>query len=466
MDTIEDTRGAWDRYSRHLALYRAYAESDHEEPLSLDQHNLLVLSEDHATADNVCALILGAAASRLRLAKWEVADPKAIEAEAANDSEAVLALRRFLTQLWILNRMRRQQYDTHYAFLRDGNTAISLAWRKRRDGTGAVRLNRESWWDGELGVFVAHDIDGEELWAVKEFEQPDPANPRDTIRRRTVYYPDKIARYVQQGSGWAEFTGDGRAAVLPWVKADGSPLGIPIVHFPNGAKVTDTPYGLSDLVGLIGLQDDLNRAQFDISAASMFTGFQQYWATGVQAPGKLKTMPGGLMSTPDVGARFGVLPPGDMSKLTESHSYKRETMAVDTSTPIHVISGVWPSGDALMRADMPAIAKAERLASSSGPQWVKVGHYATEIANTFGGLNLDESLPIMAIFDAPERIDERTEIDMQRARADLWEVVSRLPRTAMIKTGLVDGDEADRIIRERMAEYALTDDFGSPDREG
>src|SRR5690606_7492441 len=242
-------------------------------------------------------------------------------------------------------------------------SALALSWRPGREpGTGDVRVSREPWWDGETGMFVAYDEEGEPIWAVKEFEDRDPDTPKKLITRRTVYYPDRIARYVKDGKGWKEFSTQTQPAISPWVKRDGRPLGIPVIHFLNGAAVTDSWYGQSDLTGLLGFQDDLNNIQHDITAAAMFAGFQTLTATGVDAPEKIKRVPGGLVATskPKTEAGFDVLPPGDMSQLTNTHMYKRQTMAIVSSTPVHGIETQNLQnvpGITLLRAEMPFVDK-------------------------------------------------------------------------------------------------------------
>ncbi len=434
-----------------LTIYRAYAAGIQDDMLSRQQQKWIDRRVDHDVSDNVCRLILSTAASRLKLEQWRAGayTEDDLNDDVTGPAEAVQA---FLKRLWILNRMGRLQYETHYAFLRDGNAPVSLGWKN-----GWVRIARESWWDGEDGVFIAHTADGDPEWAVKEFTDRDPDDPKKTIRRRTLYFPDQIVRYLQRGSGWQEFsipadpnTGTPAVeAVQDWAKRDGSPLGLPVINFPNGSSVSDSWYGTSDLVGLIGLQDDLNSMQADLSAASRFAGFQMITATGVPLTRRFNVSPGGMIIGEDAASRFGVIPPGDMSKLTDAHNYKRQTMSIDSATPMHTITGDWPSGAALLQARMPQVEKVERLGSVAGPQWTQVAHRATEIANAFGTEQIDENVPITAIFASAEWVDEATELDLQQKRVDVWDTLARLPKTAMLKTGLVTEDEADTIIAER-----------------
>lgn len=424
-----------------LAIYRDYASGRHVDPTSVEQRKLLQRQNDHDVADNVCQLILNTTASRLHLERWSV-DP--VSSEGPRDQ-----VQAFLDRLALVNRLGRLQHETHFAQLRDGNAVISLGWNNQRK---SVRLARETWWDGTDGVFIAYTADGDPEWAVKEFTDRDPLKPTTMITRRTIYFPDRICRYVEQG-GWREYVTPTQPAVSSWLKKDDAPLGIPFVHFPNGSSVSDSWYGQSDLVGLIGLQDDLNMLQHDLSAAALHAGFQMLWGTGIPPSTRLKVAPGGMMRTDAPEARFGTFPPGDMSRLAEVHAYKRQTMSINSGTPLHVITGGdWPSGEAILRAETPLVDKVERLASVAGPQWTLVAHRATEMTNTFSNAHLDEAIPITSVFAAPERIDESTNLTLNQQRVDLWDTLSRLPKTAMLKTGLVTEDEATAIIAERDAD--------------
>src|SRR5690606_28443870 len=114
----------------------------------------------------------------------------------------------------------------------DGNNAMFLTW----NGDRPV-VHQEDWWDGKEGMYVERSSDGLVEWAVKEWQD------KGKTRRRTVYFPDHIERYVQEDESWVPYP-NADEYIVPWVKRDGSPLGVPIVHFRN-AVTSDTLYGAS-----------------------------------------------------------------------------------------------------------------------------------------------------------------------------------------------------------------------------
>lgn len=441
-DDIEAWRERESPDAKYLPKFRDYASGDHNRVLTQAQKRMLGSAAANPTADNVLRLVLTTAASRLELEGWDV--PAA-------------AVQTFLDTFYLHSRIARLQFDTHFATLRDGMGAVSLRWKPNEDGSGRVTAHREPWWDGKYGMFVAFDEFDEPAWAVRDFVT---FEGKKAVDRRVVYYPDQICRYIKEGQGWKPYrlpddpeSPEGIINPVPWVKRDESPIGLPVIAFAN-SLADEGNYGRSDLWGLLGLQDDLNSIQHDLTAAAKYTGFQMYYATGMTAEeAKGKVGPGMILASKDPASRIGAIPPGDMGKLIEAHTYKRQTIGVDTSTPMHLITGgEWPSGEALIRAEMPLVDKVRKLARINGPSWVMLAHRATEIANTFGTEQLDEDSPITARFSPPERLDELTVIQVQQARQKLYDSLGRMSDEILLeKTGLLDKAEVTKILTDKEA---------------
>lgn len=424
--------------SPNLALvkeYRRYLRNDHPKTMTAAQQRALGRRGKYPIADNVLKLIIRTTAARVRLLGFSVADDTVTE---------------FLADFWVKNNLDAVQYKTAFAALRDGNHAISLRW-----GSDRVIAHRERWWDGTSGVFVAYDDYEEPLFAVKDWTEKDKdGRPVD---RRTVYYPDEIHRLRRTGSGWEPFVlasdpETERPGILPWVKSSGDPLGIPVIHFANNLE-SDDVYGVSDIAGLLGLQDDLNSIQRDITAASGFTAFQQYVFTGVD-PNEMEDVevaPGMIYKLQNASGRGAVLPAGSTANLTAAHSYKRQTMAVDTSTPMHSIAGGdWPSGAALLRAEQPLVDKVIGLHSVFGPAWTTVAHRSTEMMNAFSPITLNENALISTRWDDAERLDELTRIQIDKERAELWSLISTITsRTILQQLGILTDAQIDLILAEQ-----------------
>lgn len=455
---IDDIRAEFtDDYNVAVKAAREYDAGRHTRMITARQQHQLFGKPMQPMADNVVKLVLTTAASRLTFEEWAVKEAEVDDGETTdNDEDGAGPVKTYLDDLYMRNQLRRKQYDVHRATLRDGDHAVALAFRK-----GRVHIVRERWWDGESGVFVAYDRDDEEEFAVREWEERVPGQDRPR-RRRNVYYPDHFQRFYKDGSGWqpitdrdpdtpnAEMFKDG---TVRWEKGPNDPLGIPIVHFANGSR-DDTLYGESDIYEMLGLQDELNSIQHDMAAAAKYTGFQMYWTKNAKGDKRLTIGPGMLFEFDHPNAEMHALKAGDMSALEASHAYKRKTMTINSETPLPTIEGAdFPSGESLFQIYTPLVNKVTRLGAIAGPGWVKVGHRATEMANTFQRLNLDEDAPISAIFADPRQPDDLTIARAQVEKARVMEVVSRIQDLTLIEQlDFIDADTLERLRAERNGE--------------
>lgn len=354
------------------------------------------------------------------------------------DSDTVHA---YLDTFATKNQMTEQVVTNTVRVLVDGNNAVSLSWNK---DDGRPMLHQERWWDGTEGMYVEVSDTGVAEWAVKEWMQ------RDKSQRRTVYLPDRILRFVRVAGGWQEYSDE---AVVAWTRngqPDGEPLGVPVVHFGN-TVTSDSFYGQSTLYPLMGLQDSLNGSLFDISAAGATNAFGIYTATGVDENNtSLSVGPGRLWKAQAVDAKFGLLNGSDMTPILDGYKATRAAIANQFPVAEHLIAGgQFPSGLALIKAESPMVGHVKLLGETFAPSWVLMAHRATEMANTFGGAGLNEDALIQIEYEPPEQLDEGTVVEIDRERIGLYRDLMELPKVLMLKTGLVDEQEADAIIKER-----------------
>lgn len=388
-----------------LSTYRAYARGRQRTTLTAGQTKILLGLLGNLFCDNICHMVLSRITARLSLARFAV----------DGAGEAVEA---YLKTWWTLNHLDLLSGAVHYATLRDGDHGVSLDWYD-----GRVVCTREKWWNGTSGVWVAYDDLGLPEYAIKEWDD-----------LRTIWYPDRIERYSADGSGWQprRLPSD-PAWPVPWFDAAGQPLGIPVVHFaaldrPNDGDATTDPastYGMSVLDGgVLGLQDEINDVQRDISAAARFSGYQMLWGTGIDPAyddqgneRPIVVEPGAFFRSPSPDARFGTLPAGSLQELERTLAVKLQSISRMTGVPQHLIAGEWPSGEALIRAEQSLVDKATVLTAAIGPAWASLAHKATRLANTFGGAGLDESLMITAVFEPADRRDALTLATIAATRA-------------------------------------------------
>lgn len=413
---IEAERKAAQPDAAQVRVFRKYARGRQRGTLTPGQARILRGLLGNLFCDNVCGMVLDQVSARLQLARF------AVEGDGAS-ATAAAAVETALRQVWTLNQVPALSGAAHYAALRDGNHAVALAWED-----GRVRLARERWWNGKSGIFVAYDGNGRPRYAVKDWEAAEGL-------RRTIWYEDRIERYLGQGDGWRPYRlpADGDVWPAPWVDRRGQPLGIPVVHLacterPNDGDQKDDPtsaYGASVLDGgLLGLQDEINDVQRDISAAARFAGYQMLWGTGITAQRDaqgneipLIVEPGAFFRDESPDAAFGALPAGSLAELERTLTIKLQAVSRQSAVPQHLIAGQWPSGEALLRAERPLTDRAEALIRVIGPAWASVAHKATLLLNTFGGLQLDPALLITAVFAPAERRDPLTRAAIATAEA-------------------------------------------------
>lgn len=441
-DRIEEDRDLAQPEANKLKYFRNYARGKQKATLTGYQMYILRGLLSHKFCDNICKKILSELRNRLKLARFDVANEGVLE---------------YIRDFWVKNKIPRVASSAHWAALRDGNTALGLSFTDR------VVLTRERWWNGKYGFFLAYDDNDEPTYAVRDWKTKDHTF-------RTVWYPDHIERYVQGGNnGWQKrkVEGDPETGWPQWKDRQGQPLGIPFVHFANlqvpndgtgddGGDEPDAHYGLSELDGgILGLQDEINDVHRDATASGRFAGFPMMKGTGItppkspngeDTPVKFRPEPGAFFTDTSKDANFDMIQPGSLVELERLLAIKLQAVSRQSGIPMHLITGDWPSGEALLRSEMPMIDKVETIGTSFGPAWSTIAYKAVRMQNTFGGGQLDESALITAVFDAASKRDPLTQAIVAEKRAPFVSVKETL------RTLGYSNQEADSIITEMLAE--------------
>lgn len=390
--------------STAIKTYRDYADGKQLCTLLAAVKEYLSGALSHLYSDNVMHQVIAEASDRLQLLRFDVQDD---------------AVTTFLQdEIFIKCHLANLSGETHYAALRDGDFALMPEWSEREN---RVLIQKEDWWNGDYGVFVAYEQQ-QPVYAVKEWtEKTETGSER---KRRNVYFDDRIERYVSSsgvGGSWEMFSLETDTDwPQPWEKPDGSPLHIPIVHFANGGRGPGN-YGRSELAGgVLGNQDGLNDKRYDIDVAARMTAFQMVTASGYKPvldkqgnPIPPKWGPGGFLASSDPAGRFDVIEAGDLSQLENVYKLILRAICRMTRTPLHAITGDWPSGEALLRAELPATNKARRQAEKFKTAWATLAHRCVEIANAFGLRGLNEDAMVMPTFAPVSQLGE-----LQQAMSD------------------------------------------------
>jgi hypothetical protein len=436
-EQIDNDRGRRKKYWSKIPTYRLYAAGEQQFKLPPKIKEILEGLTEHEFQDNVCGQIIAEARDRCTFEGWAVSGPKEDKDPSEEppkppvipgvpnppppkvvpspESQAADKVEQFLSDLYATCNVDRRSGEVHYDAFRDADTFVCLEWdagEKRED------MRRDQAWDGNSGTYMAYGDNDRPKYAVRQWVE----DTEEKWWRKNIYWPDRIERYVSKdmGTSWQrnplpikdEFGKQVgvEAWPVPWLDDEGQPMGIPVIHFLNSGK-GELLYGTSELAGgVLGAQDHLTSMQYDMAGGSRMTAFQIYTAVGVALNTKLNVGAGELWIADKPDAAFGVLPPGDMSQIISVYMLKLQRLSQMTRTPYHIITGGdWPSGEALMRAEQPAIGKAESQIKRLKDCWVQVAHMAIKIHNRFGSgpkLATDPKVArITARFASPDRRD-------------------------------------------------------------
>ncbi len=416
LSDVEDAR------QRAIALARRYHDGDQDVYMTARVRQFLALNDEVELRMNVCRQVVTAITERLLVAGFDTGE--------APDATGTKPLARWAWDTWQKNRMDAKQDDVHEGALRDGEYFVIVDWDAE---TSMARLTQhprfvsvEAGGDG-CGVRMIYPDDDDTqkpLYAVNQWTETIQTMMGTQSRmRRTLYYPDRIERYVYN-SGWIQYVeddaapdpGNGEASEpawpTPWRYAAGNPLGIPVVHFKNKGMRCEA-------WDAIPLQDGLNKALIDCLATADVSAFQILFASGWmptkdgQAPKEdgsnlLEIAPGQIIGSTKPEARLTPIEGADISKLIELTQQLVMWLAMITNTPLSrfISTKQVASSDTLKGQDEPLDNKVELRQTLFGNSWEDVMSMARRLENVFGIGGLDETLTFSTLWYRKRSLDE------------------------------------------------------------
>ncbi len=316
-----------------------------------------------AMSDNYCKRVCNALSDYLQLKSITSSD------ETKTD---------LLSNFWEFSRLDYNSGLIHTSAFRygDGYAIVS------KNSTGKERLYKQN----SRSIRVMYDDEEPDLitLALKCWQR------LDGYWRLNVYVPGRVFRFVtrnkSQGtvppvklSSYIEYT-DGNGSDQPTSSAV-----IPVFHFPN--EPGHDGNGGSELIDIMPQQDGLNKSVCDMLVAAEYQAFKQRWATGIEIEIDEVT---GLPKPPAVNAidrllfsgneeaKFGEFGQIDLKGFLEVSEAFRYEIARLSCIPLHhlgMLSGGWPSGEAMKTADIPMEAKKRDRQICWGNEWEAVACY-------------------------------------------------------------------------------------------
>lgn len=192
----------------------------------------------------------------------------------------------------------------------------------------------------------------------------------------TLYTPTETWRWRQRGTS-LYYGGTWELKEEPIPQKMGV---VPVVPFINRPRLD--PWGYSELLGVIPLQDAVNKLLADMMVASEFVAMPQRWVTGLEirrdpvSNQPIDPFPAvaRMLQLEDSGANFGQFPPATLETYVQAIELLIQHVASQSATPPHYfyLKGQFPSGESIKSAEAGLVAKAIDRTRSFGESWAEV----------------------------------------------------------------------------------------------
>lgn len=361
---------------------------------------------------------------------------------------------------WEKNKMASGQSSVYEAALRDRACVVILEWNYR-DNHPMFHTNEL--FDGVGGSCRIHYDENDKVeYVSKRWAQLDEYDRPNGNTRFTLYFPEKIERWISEGGGSARMmtTTEVRAELgmsipnpQPWVDANGDPLGIAAVVFDN------VNYA-SECFGVMSAQAGMNEAILDWHTSSRYHGIPTVLFEGVAF--KVDPLTGREIE-PEWGPGKGIafdsgrvsrLQPVDVASLFEGAVMPWIRVAsLQKGWPMHVFTQMPPSGETLRQMESPLIVQAEDKMNAFTDSWKTLFTIASKMHEIVTGerpkglVTLEWASPV----SLNELYVARVAQTNARAEKATFDNGDLSQRQRLIEQGYTPED-ADRIIDERNTE--------------
>ena len=389
----------YDAQQRHYTDLRRWYDGDHQVPLTDRQLEYLGPGSTFPWSLNYLRLPVSLCIERLIVTGFD--GPEGIGGEGG-----------ILDEWWTTNRMDGIQAQVHRAAARDGDTFVLVEWD---DDAGRPVFSHELAHDGLEGMKV-HYLSNQrremtmasKVWTETTF---DDAGKVKTARRLNLYLPDRLERYTDLGHGWERYEEPGYAWPIP------NDIGrIPVIHFRWGDDGGN--WGESEIEPLVALQKALNKAALDVLEAADRTGAALLTLTGAVWPSDAPEVHAGdVLSVSTADARWGSVPPGDLSQLREVVNDFIIRMAQLAHIPLQYfqVTGQIASAATQAADDGQLVAKVRSQSVALGNAWEDMMYIGLKLREAYtGGRDLTRGENIETRWQDFERVD-RLAIEERRA---------------------------------------------------
>lgn len=391
---------------------------------------------------NVIRTVISAMTERLSIRAITASVPTAQAGDSEQGTPAADNAREWAELVWDANQLDVMQDEVHTDAINDGESFIIVDYK---DDWGARLIAHPRYTDALAAATNQSDkknarADGQgDGFGCKVFyENDDPAQPviraskrwREEIAvgqarlRLNEYYPDRIEKYIVNGANLTPVQDEGDAGwPLPWVDAQGQPLGVPVFVFDEPAK---RPHSIDAW----GAQDSINQALIDLLAGNRVAAFRIFkvfgWTptTDGKPPEKdrsnwMAIEPGGIYGTSQKSPADASFEPIDgMSPeaflKTLDTLIQKAASVTDTPLSRFQVSGQVAGADTQKEYKDSLIKKVEKRQRRFGRGWADALAMAFKLEHTFG---TSKGLPDTARFEIVWEPAARREIAELQAEA-------------------------------------------------
>ena len=427
---------------------RNYYNGVQEDFMSARVRQFLGVHEDNPFSLNVCETVVTAVANVLNVTGFDTNEKP--------NQDGMKAQADWARQVWDANKMDSLQDVVHEFALADRETFVIVDWDPETKMPSLVHNQRfidvGAGGDG-MGVWMVYendDIYQRPLYAVKQWveTQWSAGGMPHTTTRRTVYYADRIERFVYD-AGWKPFESENAPAIQLQVDKAEQPLGIPVIHFKNKGY-------RAEHWKAIPMQDAINKTLVDILGANDLTAFKSFFALGFmpttdgKAPAAdgsnaLTIGPGVINGAANVKAGEAALQEiegADMTPLMNSLKDLVTLTAQITDTPVSrfIVTAQIASADTIKSQTEALEKKAEDRRGLFGDAWSQVMGMARKYANVYGGAGLNEEIEFKTTWRHDRTLEElekkRTALEIPREQ--IWVEASYTPEQIATMKAMVE----------------------------
>lgn len=387
------TRTADDR-GKTYALYQAYYDGQQRDPRKIAFGDVPeeVATEWYAARHNFCDVAIDAVCERLQVASVGVS----AEGVAPERAAEIAGL---MWRWWQFNRMDEHQITVHAQSMVKGDAYVMASWDEAA-GVPAFHV-----YDA-LEIEPVYDGDHRQVAVYKSWtEFTTNANGAMMGQRTRInrYMAGRLDKFVSDNAGTTyrlypddidPNTGEPDGGDVVWQDAEGRPLPIPVIHFPNKPRGRDM--GRSDLADLIPFQDEYNRRIWNASQAGSYQGAPQRYGVGLLTtdekgeplpteggPGQMVLFRPANSGVPPIIGQWSA---GDLNNLEDAADRQLRRLGSKARVPLHLIwpeGAGMPSGESLKTAEAGLIAKCTDRAVTLGNRWEDLIRLGLVLHNAF-----------------------------------------------------------------------------------